>query len=70
MGTERVNVDLAGYAEELLVLLLDEDVDLTLSLKPSTAVAGEAATKKRGHARRAPSDPQARSTPPEQASAS
>ena len=27
-GTVRVKVDLAGYAEELLVLPLDEDVDL------------------------------------------
>ena len=65
-GTERVKVDLAGYAEERLVLPLDEDVDLTLSLKPSAAVASEAATKKHGHARVAPRPaPQARPTPPE-----
>jgi serine/threonine-protein kinase len=62
-GTERVKVDLGGYVEELMVLPLDEDVDLTLSLKPSAAPAAEAAGKKHGHARIAPRPtPQARPT--------
>ncbi len=50
-GAERVRVDLAGYTEEVLALPLDEDVDLTLSLKPSAAPVTEAAKKKRVHAR-------------------
>jgi len=63
-GTDRVKVDLAGYAEELLVLPLDQDVELTVSLKPSAAAASEGPTKKHGRARSAPRPtPQAQPAP-------